>query len=77
MIGNASEWTADWYSGTIYSQYEQGNYTPATSGSQKVIRGAVWWVGNQLYLRNSFRWNRNPIDFDDGNGMRLLKEVSD
>lgn len=77
MIGNAAEWTSDWYSGTIYSQYEQGNYTPATSGSQKVIRGGVWWVRNQLYLRNSFRWNRSLIDFDDGNGMRLLKEVVD
>jgi formylglycine-generating enzyme required for sulfatase activity len=76
MIGNACEWTSDWYSSDIYSQYEQGDFTPATSGSQKVTRGAVWWIGNQLYLRVSFRWNRSLMDFDDANGMRLVKEVS-
>ncbi|MBU1024104.1 formylglycine-generating enzyme family protein [bacterium] len=75
MLGNAIEWTNDWYSGTIYTQYEQGNFNPPASGSSKVTRGGVWWVNNRYYLRVSHRWNKGLMDTDDGNGFRLVRDV--
>ena len=76
MLGNAIEWTNDWYSGSIYEQYEQGNLDPASSGSSKVARGGVWWVNNRYYIRVSHRWNKSPMDTDDGNGFRLVREMT-
>lgn len=75
MLGNAIEWTNDWYSGTIYTQYEQGNFDPPSSGSYKVTRGGVWWVNNRYYLRVSHRWNKAAMDTDDGNGFRLVRDI--
>ena len=75
MLGNAIEWTNDWYSSTSYAQCEQGNFEPPASGSYKVTRGGVWWVSHSYYLRVSHRWNKKPIDLDDGNGFRLVRDV--
>jgi formylglycine-generating enzyme required for sulfatase activity len=73
MIGNANEWTTDWYQSDIYDQYASGDYTPPASGAYKVMRGACWWMNWKIYLRNSFRWNNSLIDFDDANGLRVVR----
>jgi len=75
IAGNALEWTNDWYKNDIYTQYEQGNYTPPAGGTYKVARGGVWWWYEDLYFRCSFRWNKTPVDFDDANGLRLAKSA--
>ena len=76
IAGNAEEWVNDWYNGGIYTQYASGDFTPPSSGTYKIVRGGVWWWNNPLIFRCSFRYNRAPVDFDDGNGLRLVKVLN-
>jgi len=42
MSGNVWEWCSDWYDDDAYSRYRQGNLTPPSSGTSRVLRGGSW-----------------------------------
>ena len=73
MLGNAWEWTADWYSEDYYAHSPLIDPQGPSTGSVRVRRGGSWhtWA---IYARCSFRnWNteqsRYPLL-----GIRLVKE---
>lgn len=74
MLGNAWEWTADWYGETAYAQSPAQDPTGPAQGQVRVRRGGSWhtWA---LYARCAFRnWNtpqtRYPLV-----GLRLVREA--
>jgi formylglycine-generating enzyme required for sulfatase activity len=42
MVGNVSEWVADWYDESYYARFEGQNPGGPSSGEKKVIRGGSW-----------------------------------
>jgi len=74
MVGNAWEWTADWYGETYYAHSPMVDPTGPAEGEVKVRRGGSWhtWA---LYARCSYRnWN-SPDTRYTLVGMRLLREI--
>jgi formylglycine-generating enzyme len=43
MLGNAWEWTADWYDPASYARLPQKNPTGPAQGDQRVLRGGSWY----------------------------------
>ena len=73
MLGNVSEWTADWF-----DRYPSGAVTDPTgpsSGSYRVHRGGSWgWlVGFARYVRSAYRNYHSPGSRYDGTGFRLVR----
>lgn len=72
MLGNAFEWTADWYGPGYYASSPASNPVGPDSGTEKVRRGGSW-VTSPALLRISWRVSRAP-DFTDANtGFRCAK----
>ena len=76
MLGNAWEWTADWYDENYYAKSPLADPQGPADGNVHVRRGGSWhtWA---LYARCSYRnWNaartRHTLV-----GIRLLRELSD
>ena len=74
MVGNAWEWTDDWYSKDTYANSPLADPRGPAHGEVKVRRGGSWHTWS-LYARCAFRnWNtistRYPLV-----GMRLVREV--
>lgn len=76
MVGNVSEWVADWYSGDFYSSPE-ANYEPSgpEAGRLRVVRGGSWYVqynGIKLYERTAHL----PTFADKDLGFRCVLEYA-
>jgi formylglycine-generating enzyme required for sulfatase activity len=60
MAGNVSEWTADWYGATYYSQPGNNlNPTGPISGIDRVVRGGSF-ADRPFFARSVHRLNRAP-----------------
>ncbi len=69
MMGNVSEWVADWYSPLWYEQKEQDNPQGPASGTKKVIRGSSFETsGSELHI--AARSAMDPESFSNLVGFR-------
>ena len=76
MLGNAWEWTGDWYGEGYYAQSPQINPHGPVDGSVRVRRGGSWHTW-PLYARCSYRnWNTAQTRYVLV-GLRLLREVDE
>ncbi len=57
IIGNAAEWTADWYGG--YSGGQDRNPRGPSSGQYRVVRGGSW-LASPFYVRSADRFGAPP-----------------
>lgn len=74
MVGNAWEWTADWYDETYYARSPEVDPQGPADGRVKVRRGGSWHTW-PLYARCSYRnWNSTDTRYVLV-GMRLLREI--
>ena len=72
MLGNVSEWCADWFSPEYYKGSPSADPAGPSSGVERVIRGGSWW--NAASCRSAARVGAE----DDGNettGFRVLCEI--
>jgi formylglycine-generating enzyme required for sulfatase activity len=75
MIGNVSEWTADWFAEDYYQNSPERNPTGPFSGKYKVLRGGSWHNG-PLGVRSAYRRNSQPGYRYDHFGYRCAKTPS-
>ena len=75
MIGNVSEWTADWYAEDYYSNSPERNPIGPFSDKYKVIRGGSWHNG-PLGVRSAYRRNSQPGYRYDHFGYRCAQTPS-
>lgn len=59
LLGNASEWTLDWYGEAFYQESPLENPIGPDTGTTKVIRGGSW-VTRFEYLRGTARFDADP-----------------
>lgn len=74
MLGNAWEWTADWYGENTYAQSPLQDPQGPADGNARVRRGGSWhtWA---LYARCAYRnWNTPQTRYTLV-GIRLLREA--
>ncbi len=63
MAGNASEWVADWYGETYYTNSPASNPTGPTLGTYRVLRGGDW-SDIEYTSRVSYRHGDSPDNMD-------------
>ncbi|MBV8660173.1 MAG: formylglycine-generating enzyme family protein [Burkholderiales bacterium] len=74
MVGNAWEWTNDWYDENYYAQSPDKDPQGPKDGNVKVRRGGSWHTWS-LYARCAFRnWN-TPSTRYTLVGMRLVRDA--
>lgn len=73
MLGNAWEWTADWYGERYYDSGEVEDPVGPPGGTMRVLRGGSW-SGNPRYVRVSFRNWLEPEDRSFGLGFRCAAD---
>jgi len=73
MLGNAWEWTADWYSADYYSFSPSDNPKGHLSGSSRALRGGSW-IRNFNDLRISNRGLNSPSEGFNGIGFRCARD---
>lgn len=59
LVGNVSEWVADWYSATYYQISPQSNPQGPDSGQYRVLRGG-WWF--DYYHEHFISTSRNKAE---------------
>ena len=69
MVGNAQEWTADWYDSQYYGQSPDSDPSGPTSGDSRVARGGSW-SGFLEHQRSSSRFALGPGEGDVRIGFR-------
>jgi formylglycine-generating enzyme required for sulfatase activity len=76
MIGNAWEWTNDWYDKGYYSVSPKNNPMGPSTGNGYVLRGGSW--GSAPFLaRAATRMKQPPHKRDPHHGFRLLMQVNE
>lgn len=76
MIGNAWEWTNDWYDKGYYSVSPKNNPMGPTTGLYRVLRGGSW--GSAPFLaRTANRMPDPPNKHNVYNGFRLLMQANE
>lgn len=76
MLGNAWEWTSDWYSATYYAASPVEDPQGPAQGEVRVRRGGSWhsWA---LYARCAYRnWNTPQTRYTLV-GFRLVRDIAD
>jgi formylglycine-generating enzyme len=71
MLGNAWEWTADWFAEDSYRDFERSNPAGRPSGEAKVLRGGAW-VSASNVVRASVRARRAPAARSIDTGFRCV-----
>jgi formylglycine-generating enzyme required for sulfatase activity len=74
MLGNVSEWTADWYGDKYYGASEPRDPSGPPSGESRVVRGGSWYV-NPWDARVSVRLWYLPGLRNYVLGFRCVREV--
>jgi formylglycine-generating enzyme required for sulfatase activity len=73
MIGNATEWTADWYDKDSYERSLSRNPTGPSSGEFRVLRGGSWLFG-PVNLRSADRLWLHPALLGAATGFRCAQD---
>ena len=73
MLGNAWEWTADWYGEKYYENPGSRNPQGPLNGDRRVLRGGSW-VSISRVLRVSYRGRNDPSFRDSSTGLRCAWE---
>ncbi len=74
MIGNVSEWVADWYANDYYVESPRKNPQGPSIGHFKVLRGGAW-SSSPSYLGTGVRIYNAPTTANAAHGVRCAKDV--
>lgn len=74
MLGNAWEWTQDWYYARAYDASGRSDPTGPPKGLKKVLRGGSFHCPPEL-VRPGYREAAAPDSRDDIVGFRLVREM--
>ena len=76
MIGNVSEWVADWYNGNYYGTLDEGIVDPVgpVSGNRRVLRGSAF-PNTRSYARCAGRYSYDPSSHGFSIGFRVYASV--
>lgn len=73
MTGNAWEWCWDWY-GALPSGSSANDHGP-DAGQERVLRGGSWFLANESYFRNTYRFRYPPKQGINVVGLRLARNA--
>lgn len=74
MIGNAWEWTADWYGRDYYAEAPESNPPGPQTGQYKALRGGSWYdKPASMFLTCSYRSWARPAERSPNVGFRCAK----
>jgi len=71
MLGNVSQWTADWYGPDIYTAATVSAPPGPATGSDRTMRGGAWWAYNHV-VRASARSRAGPEFRSENTGFRCV-----
>jgi formylglycine-generating enzyme required for sulfatase activity len=71
VLGNAWEWTADWYDERFYQEAQRFDPTGPPNGHERVLRGGSW-VDPPAEVRVSVRGKRQPTARSTDTGFRCV-----
>ena len=74
ILGNASEWVADWYGGTYYQQKVGMDPSGPRDGEVRVHRGGSW-IDSPQYVRVSIRRGQGPTGSNVNLGFRCAGDL--
>lgn len=72
VLGNVAEWVWDWYSNTAYQSAETVDPAGPPAGTQRVVRGGAWDLGN-FFLRAAARMGLSPWHHSPAVGFRIVR----
>ncbi len=75
VVGNASEWVADWYEERYYAGSPTLDPTGPAQGQTRVVRGGNW-ASDPGRLRTSYRFSLDPGDTQVTLGFRCVRDGS-
>jgi len=78
LVGNVSEWTADWYDAAYYAASPAVDPTGPATGDRHVFRGGNYLQTDPLFARASERGFGSDVDRDagqDGTGIRCCRDL--